>query len=126
MWQKIHRLVVAMATKTVKNQQSSTGTKKKSFFATAETAKQQLTKKTEYNKQSCQYNFNTTNSRARKLQKLSEKIQRFKIRIKNRLTEGDVRKIQLILRLVVGYPTRLDKRRKGGGHPRPEKESISN
>ena len=36
-----------MATKTVKNEQSSTGTKKKTTFETVQTAKQQLTKKTD-------------------------------------------------------------------------------
>ena len=45
MLQNSHRLVVAMATKTVKNEQSKTGMKKKTF-ATVQTAKQKLTKQT--------------------------------------------------------------------------------
>ena len=69
MWRKSHRLVVAVATKTVINEQSSTGTKQINFRD-----RQKSYTAAHKEKRSLLINFNTTNSRVRKLQKSQKKF----------------------------------------------------
>ena len=108
-----------MATKMVKNEQRTTETKK-STFATVQTAKQQLTKKT--------YHFffiSTQQTIVSRNCKNSPKFSESNSEEKNRLTEGDGRKIQPILRLVIGYTTGMEERTLGRDHLEPEVVSIA-
>ena len=94
-----------MATKTVKNEQSSTGTKKKTNFATVQTAKQQLTKKTDH------FLFISTQQTVGSRNcKINSTISQQNSEKKDKLKKGGVRKLQSFIRLVVGYTKGMEKR----------------
>ena len=88
---------------------------KKTTFATVQTANQQLTKRTDF------LHFNPANSRANKLQKqFNNQSTKFRKKTQN----GDVRKLQSFIRLVVGYTTGMEKWWQRGEHSGSEVESL--